>query len=145
MIIVFASHCHNQRILPFPDPVVDPAPPGVNPTEPVFPIDRPCKKVHVYQNNCYEQLDDLRREISELKDKIIFLQEEKPLSCLGELPLLSNAIKEFIKKEDVTLKLLGSKVSYEVLIDGEYLDASPKFYKNIRYTKETGLSCVLDK
>lgn len=143
--IVFVSHCYNHRVLPFSDPVVDPEPPGVNPTEPIFPFDGPCKRQIVYQNNCNEKLNDLQEKIIELQKELELLQIKNNFSCLSEIKGLSSKFEKFEAENEVKLNLNGSKQAYHLMIQEGYLKEVPSFYKNIRYTKANKVFCVLNE
>jgi hypothetical protein len=145
ILIVFISHSHNHRVLPFLDPVVDPEPPGVNPVEPIFPLDRPCKKVHVYQENCSDEVLDLREKVVDLQRQLKQLRSEREVTCLIELRTLMNKVHEFETSDHEKVVLDGRESAFNALLEKGYLEETPKFYQNIRYGKDKKASCILLK
>ncbi|MCO4781308.1 MAG: hypothetical protein KC646_03230 [Candidatus Cloacimonetes bacterium] len=144
LLVISISYTQSYRSLPFPKPVIDPEPPGFNPVEPIYPRGRPCKKVVCQHENYLQKILELNEKIAQLELELEVLEVEKPLTCLGEIKKLDLKIKAYEKSKNVELILGGSASAYGPLMDDDFIDKIPRFFKNIRYTKANKISCVLN-
>ena len=147
ILLISCSIAFERGVYPFPNPVVDPEPPGYNPVEPIYPPKCDCDRIVIVHKDCSQEVHDLKLEIIELKFELALYQKKSSvgLTCLEDLGKLMKAVKKFEDTEEVELKLDGSEFSYSKLIAKEYIKKIPQFVANIRYETGKSPACILMK